>query len=374
MKINRYSSIVKAAGIIFTIIISFMLLSTATAVPNLNAQSTIKQMEKQESLIIFQELIYDIANQKNTVDKDTYSRLVYTTALITEEIIESVKNHREIDIQSIKNDIENVKTEIVTPEKIMIQTKKCLNTLENTLYDELKNPDTKLNLFDFKLLKNIIEELRMILNRVINDILEPDFDFRNFLKGIFTAIITILLVLLQIIVGVITSVLSILWNMVKITGIILGGLQVILIVTAFFTIYMGVLARIGIEALIKIAAPSIAKFAEKLTIILGILFGNLALILSLFLSFAIAFAIPIIIGIIIITITGDGGEFPQGLASFLESIFGIIIGILPNSSQFLNQLWDWLGEKIQDWPPWPFSSLNLNLCNHTKSVNYKINY
>jgi len=59
----------------------------------------------------------------------------------------------------------------------------------------------------------------------------------------------------------------------------------------------------------------------------------------------------------IIVVLG-GGDITATLASVLEVVFGILI-LIPGLEDILHQIWDWIGENIQNWPEWPFETQTL---------------
>jgi hypothetical protein len=135
----------------------------------------------------------------------------------------------------------------------------------------------------------------------------------SLLTTLLTIIITIIVIIINAAIGLVIGVASITSSLIRIILQILGIIQTVLTMAAFFFIFLGYICRIGINIFATMAAPIIAYLASQFTIALGKLLGGLSLAIFSILGILLLLALPIAIIAVVYTLisgeeNGDGDE------------------------------------------------------------------
>ena len=361
MKKMKTKNFGKIIGIISVLLISITLISSATAVPNIQGSKNIKIINQQKQM---EKIISTLENLEKIDEKDTeqIKQATFILALFTEQLSISVKNNKKtIDAVKLVEKIEN-KNKIEINDITNALSNSITNT-EKIIDDKIKNEETKHKRQQYQILKTNIQKIKGSVDTTD----ENNINLLELLKSLISAILTVLSVILSIVLKIVSSIVRIIGTLVKLVLFMLAGLQVALIFAAFFILYIGFLSVLGIKVLAQAAAPIFATIAYKMVTLLGKLLANVLSILTIVLAVVVALAIPILIVVAIIVLT-QGEQATQILASILEPLFGILLNI-PGLEDTLKQIWETIGENMDDWPEWPFSDEEQNITNYALTKN-----
>ncbi len=255
-----FKSLSNKSIIVSTIIVSLLILSATTAIPQAQGKVVNDQIDRYEEARSFATLLNDLKNDQSIPDQQRFSLPFWQTLL-------------SLLLRLLRNKLTGI--------------------------DGFEIPDLGGNGF-FGRFSGILSILMNMLMMVLKLII----------KGI---------------VSVVGSILRILGSIVLIIMLILSGLQTGLASTAFFSVFLGIVSKIVIQALSFIGAPIYAIIAALLSISSGSLMGGLSFVLFSLLAIIIFFAIPIAIVVGILFIFGDELPTIEEIIEYIKGLFGDLL-------------------------------------------------
>jgi len=290
--------LIKKKLLFLSIIIAALLISTTTAVPQAQGQILNDQIDRYETVREFNNLLETVSTEQTDAEEsNTYTMLL----TLSNKFIELFSNSENIDMSDILSE-------------------DSFQTLLTDDLDELNDPASQK--LDFQFWQKLITWLiNLLKNRIIGDgdggI--PGGDGLNFLeifKNILASLSGILGILFNIlakgITGLISGIIKIIVSIVVIFLLFLAGIQTVLTLGAFFFLFLGIMAKIGIQAVTIIGAPIFAILSALISISAGSIIGNLSMILFSLIALVVLFALPIGIVALVFYFINDGSfEIPD---------------------------------------------------------------
>lgn len=284
--------------IFLTFIITLLLISTTTAVPQAQGQILNDQIDRYDTVRDFNTLLETVSTEQTDAEEsNTYSMLI----TLSNKLIELLSNSENIAMTDILSD-------------------DSFQPLLTDNLDELNDP--KSQKLDFQFWQTLITWLiNLLKNRITGDgdggiPIGDGLNFLEILKSIFASLSGILGILFKIlakgITGLITGIIKIIVSIISIFLLFLAGIQTVLTLGAFFFLFLGIMAKIGIQAVSIIGAPLFAILSALISVSLGTLIGNLSMILFSLIALVVLFALPIGIAALIFYFINDGSfELPD---------------------------------------------------------------
>jgi hypothetical protein len=311
--------ILKEKKLLFiSIIIAALLISTTTAVPQAQGQILNDQIDRYETVREFNNLLETVSTEQTDAEEsNTYSMLI----TLSNKLIELLSNSENIAMTDIFS--EDSTQELRSEEKSTLETENTILSLQTLLtdnLDELNDPVSQK--LDFQFFQTLITWLiNLLKNRITGDgddgiPIGDGLNFIEILKSILASLSGILGILFKIlakgITGLITGIIKIIVSIVVVFLLFLAGIQTVLTLGAFFFLFLGIMAKIGIQAVSIIGAPLFAILSALISVSLGTIIGNLSMMLFSILALVVLFALPIGIAALIFYFISDGSfELPD---------------------------------------------------------------
>lgn len=231
-KINKSKKMITILGAIF---VSFLFISTATAVPQVQSQGVMEKITQKEN---FETMLKGITNEVDTSTGDTQSLSI----------------------------LNNIGTQDITS---FLET--LLALLVEYITQYIQNNGGTLPTFEGGFLNLII----------------------TILQTIATFALTLFQVLFNASAGLIGGILTIIRAFITIIFLILANIQTALTLVAILMLFIGIMSKIGIKALVIIGAPLFALFAAQMAISTGTILSGISVAFFSILSILFVLALPL---------------------------------------------------------------------------------
>lgn len=337
--------IIKGKKMLFiSIIIAALLISTTTAVPQAQGQILNDHIDQYETIRDFNDLLETVSTEQTEAEEsNTYTMLL----TLSNKLIELLSNSEKLAMTDIftEDSTQGLRSE----EKSTLETENTILSLQNVLTDTIDNfNDPESQKLDFQFWQTLITWLiNLLKNKIIGDgdggI--PGGDGLNFLEILrsilasFSGIFGILFkILAKGITGLITGIIKIIGSIVAVFLLFLAGIQTVLSLGAFFFLFLGIMAKIGVQAVSIIGAPIFAILSALISISAGSIIGNFSMMLFSILAVVVLFALPIGIAALIFYFINDGSfEIPDFSFDPELNRTGLLYMILSVIANYLGQ-------------------------------------
>jgi hypothetical protein len=344
MKIVPSGNLKKKTILISTILISLLILSANTAVPQAQGKVVTDKLDEYETY----RSLTSIIESMTTVDEEAASTTVCRLLLsITNYLNDALINPELLNDFSLEELESNIKeSETVTPETLLKETETTLYAIDATIQELQETDDiTGEQKLTLSFWQNIINWLLQLLKNKLTSgdgSGLPDgggnLNLLELLKSILSAAMIIPVMILKAlvsgIVGIINGVLKILGSILVIFLLLLAGLQTSLTLGAFFFIFLGLMSKVGIKAFSIIGAPIFALIAAQISVSSGSLLGGISMALFSILGIIILLALPLSIAALLYftrgSNDGDGSDFDFNFDFEGTGIIYMILSLLAN--------------------------------------------
>ena len=305
MNKSKYFGFERKSIILFSIMISLLFISSATAVPQVNGSIAIDKIDELNQNEILIDLIsknFDF--NKKEYESTTINELYIFTQIIGLEIDMIVSSNYNTDLINTVSEIGQ--NNVIDEKVVIIETKECISSLSNNI--NIIQNDNELNNKEYDSL-NIIKGYLLKIDNVFtnkfynNENINKD-SYLLLDNGAFQNIISIILTVLQFIITILKALLqgffTLFGGLIKTIGAIIGiivlilaDIQTILLLAGLYIISLGVLSKNIIKTLASIGAPIFAAISAFLSIALGSLLGSIFAVGLSIIGVLIILAIPI---------------------------------------------------------------------------------
>ncbi|MCK5258672.1 MAG: hypothetical protein KAJ69_04060 [Thermoplasmatales archaeon] len=342
MRNGKYSKLGEKTIMLGAIVVALLFVSSATAVPQTHGSVVVEKLDKIEKIETIYSILSEEIDIENLDSDETTIGTVFMLATVTEQISSMARDSDgELDTSAIQNAAEKIDRGEIDEKDVIFKIQDCLNLLstiidERLIEKELSNEE----LIAFRTLKTYVLKLQsMIDGEALNSNISTEKGGDGLLQKLISIILIILLIPFMILKGVISGVIGIITGtlcgigaLIKLVVLLFAGVQSMLMLTAFFVIFIGIMSRIGIKLFAAAGAPIFAIITSRLIPAIGSLLGGLSLAIHSLAALLIILAIPIVIALIvgiIILLLDEEENPPEILALILETISGILMIISP---------------------------------------------
>jgi hypothetical protein len=350
--------------------ISVILLSSVTFVPHINGSTATENFEDTENLRDISQFLSQ--DYLSTVSHGQYMM----TMLIHQLLGEQYYGAGGLDVTEFQDAAENIQFGNMAASNNHFLLQENIDLLLLYLSEKIDSPDFSLESSSIsKALQGVINQLAHLasfLSAGDSQLSNPSpwIENQNLIgQGLINIIMLIIMFILflldggfiAIILGAASAILSgivfILGALATIAFLLIAGVQGFLSLAAIFVFLLGIISKVVINILATLGAPFIAFLTWKLVGLLGSIMGRLSLGVLSLAALVLLLGLPIALTLIVLTLLqGNGGDTTPRLAVILEIIFSILLNI-PGFEEPLHNIWDWFGERIDNWPEWPFDTL-----------------
>jgi len=287
--------------IIGVFLVSFLILSTLTIVPQVNGAPLMEKINQKEEIEAIMVTIEESTNNEITSDTSILTNLLVTL-------------------------LSNILGDTINPE----------------LFTNLINGNS-----DASMLSQIIELIRGMLqstNGLEGTPGSSDNTILNIIISIINSILALTMTLLKIVgsaaISLISGILRVIGAIITMILLFLVGTQTVLTLGAVLMLFLGLMSKYGIKALSIIGAPIFALIAAQASISIGTIAGGISQVFFSVLAILLLFALPLGIGAVIFLLLG-GGDDDGGDGLDLSNIdlnfdrTGLLYMILSNISSSL---------------------------------------
>jgi len=273
---RKYFRLGKTAIMIGALAVALLFISSATAVPQVHGSAVVKKLDEVEKIKSISNILSKEMDISNLDSDEAVFNSVFMLAVITEQIIFTIKNpDSDLDVSAIQRAAEKISMGKIDEKNIISKTQSCLGSL-SVIIDEMstKKDLSERELSAFKILKIHVLKMRSLMD---NDALNLGLSVRHEAVGLLGGVF-------------------------KLVVLLFAGAQSMLTLTAFFVIYMGIMSKTGLKLLAAVGAPIFASIVFRLIPVTGSLLGSLSLAVSSLLALLLIFAIPLIIILVIVLV------------------------------------------------------------------------
>jgi hypothetical protein len=309
--------------IFISVVLSFLFVSSATAVPQVNGSLAINKIDEINQNKLLLDFTIENIDLINLISNDNEINSLYVLSKIIEyEIVtfdDSKLSSKILDEASLKLDNKQI-----DQNELIDVTKNNIFKLSN-LIDDVHNGEN-LNVNEY----NSIEILKVLLLKMGTSFINKFYNKNDIIKvnnvllenGLLQNILSLILTVLQFIVTMLKAILQGFFNLfgglIKTLGaligiivLILADIQTMLLLTGLYFISLGLLSKNIIKTLAGIGAPIFAAISAFLSIALGSLLGSISSLIFSVLGVIIILAIPIALVAAFLYFSGyfdDGGD------------------------------------------------------------------
>jgi hypothetical protein len=289
MMSQKYGKSRKISTIIGAIIITILFISTVTAVPQVQGNALMDKINEKEKFESFASLLKQ-GNEK-PIENLELINLLRSCFYSTDELALNNENLDDIGTQDLNSFLQAL-----------------IELIINFIRDNIINGDG---------------QTPDIENGLLNIII-------SVLKTLFTIPIILLQILFSTSVGIINGLIRMATSIFTIFLLIIGGIQTALTLGSILLLFIGLMSKIGIKALVVMGAPIFALIAAQIAISIGSLLGGISVTIFSVLAMLLFLALPIsIIGGILYLLNPDGLESGTGFdLNFNTDRTGIIYMLL----------------------------------------------
>lgn len=342
---SNHVSLFKRKMLLFgAIAIALFFISSATIVPQVEGATVNDQIDTVNNQNNLLNMLQNIQNVDTISEQQRLQVTYLLVTLLKEIVIPSDSTKQSMNLDTLAETATQIKQSRITPQGIKNVASETIIQLDKTLTEKITDENTPQSQgFLFNIFKNILNKL---LSNIINIDTLTGEGLIDILMNLFSMMSSLPSLLFKIIgqgaTLIIQSIIRIIRALISMIVLFVSGVQLALLLTGLFFIFLGYASKVGIKALSIISAPLFALMAIMFSLATGSFVGGVSLILNFAAGFIITFAIPISIILLIIWLISDGDfnfdffnfdlDFLDNDGGFFYMIGSIITSILNPSA------------------------------------------